>query len=24
VISNPRGYLPWEGDQFIPGFYFEV
>jgi len=24
IISNPRGYLPWEGDQFIPGFYFEV
>jgi Icc-related predicted phosphoesterase len=24
VLSNPRGYVPYEGDQFIPGFYFEV
>jgi Icc-related predicted phosphoesterase len=24
VIANPRGYIPWEGDQFIPGMYFEV
>lgn len=25
VISNPRGYTPWEDDNgFIPGFYFEV
>lgn len=24
VVSNPRGYIPWEGDQFQPGQYFEV
>lgn len=24
VLANPRGYIPWEGDQFIPGFYFEI
>jgi predicted phosphodiesterase len=24
VLANPRGYIPWEGDNFIPGFYFEV
>jgi Icc-related predicted phosphoesterase len=24
VLANPRGYIPYEGDQFIPGFYFEV
>lgn len=24
VVANPRGYTPWEGDEFIPGFYFEV
>jgi Icc-related predicted phosphoesterase len=24
VLSNPRGYVPYEGDDFLPGFYFEV
>jgi Icc-related predicted phosphoesterase len=24
IIANPRGYLPYEGDNFIPGLYFEV
>ena len=24
VLSNPRGYVPYEGDEFLPGFYFEV
>jgi hypothetical protein len=24
VLANPRGYVPYEGDEFIPGFYFEV
>jgi hypothetical protein len=24
VVSNPRGYTPWEGDQFVPGQYVEV
>jgi Icc-related predicted phosphoesterase len=24
ILSNPRGYVPYEGDQFLPGFYFEV
>lgn len=24
VVSNPRGYIPWEGDQFQPGQSFEV
>ena len=24
ILANPRGYIPYEGDEFIPGFYFEV
>jgi Icc-related predicted phosphoesterase len=24
VVANPRGYVPWEGDLFQPGQYFEV
>jgi hypothetical protein len=24
VLSNPRGYLPWEGDLFDPTFTFTV
>jgi Icc-related predicted phosphoesterase len=24
VLANPRGYIPYEGDAFLPGFYFEV
>jgi Icc-related predicted phosphoesterase len=24
VLANPRGYVPYEGDKFLPGFYFEV
>lgn len=24
VISNPRGYIPWEGEQFVPELSFEI
>lgn len=24
VLSNPRGYIPYEGDKFLPGLTFEV
>lgn len=24
ILANPRGYIPWEGAQFLPDFYFEV
>jgi Icc-related predicted phosphoesterase len=24
ILANPRGYIPWEGAQFSPDFYFEV
>jgi hypothetical protein len=24
ILANPRGYLPYEGEEFIPNFYFEV